>query len=64
MIARRLGTNCATTLKNLALLEKENLLEHRLSGRTRFFRFAKGLKAKAAREVFGRMGKHLTIFGL
>jgi ArsR family transcriptional regulator, lead/cadmium/zinc/bismuth-responsive transcriptional repressor len=45
-LARRVGTNYAYTLKHLSVLEKENVLEQRLSGRTRFFRFANGPKAQ------------------
>ena len=46
-IAKRLGTNYATTIYHLSLLEKEGLVTQRLSGRTRFFRFTSTLKSKA-----------------
>ena len=46
-LARKLGTNYETTLKHLFLLEKEGIIRQRLSGRTRFFRFANTLKAQA-----------------
>lgn len=50
-LARRLGANYETTLKHLALLERESLIEQRLSGRTRFFRFANGEKAQAIMKL-------------
>lgn len=46
-LAHRLGTNYEATLQHLALLEKEGIVTQRLSGRTRFFRFANTVKAKA-----------------
>jgi DNA-binding MarR family transcriptional regulator len=46
-IAQRLGTNYETTFRNLAFLEKEGIIEHRRSGKTRFFRFSNTVKAKA-----------------
>ena len=50
-LAHRLGTNYETTLSHLALLEKEGLIIQRLSGRTRFFRFARTLKARAIMKL-------------
>ena len=50
-MAQRLGANYATTFRNLALLEREGIIEQRLSGRTRFFRFAKTAKAKATMRL-------------
>jgi predicted ArsR family transcriptional regulator len=46
-IAHRIGANYETALRNLQLLEKENLVRHRISGKTRFFRLADSTKAKA-----------------
>lgn len=46
-LAHRLGANYATTLRHLTLLKKEGLVTERRSGKTRFFRFTKTLKARA-----------------
>jgi Mn-dependent DtxR family transcriptional regulator len=46
-IARRIGVNYETALTSLRLLEKEDLIKHRLSGKTRFFRLTNSSKAKA-----------------
>jgi predicted transcriptional regulator len=46
-LARRVGTNYEITLKHLVLLEKEEIVEHRLSGRAGFFRLANSQKAQA-----------------
>ena len=50
-LAQRVGTNYASTLRHLELLEKEDLIEQRLSGRTRFFRFAESAKARATMRL-------------
>jgi DNA-binding transcriptional ArsR family regulator len=50
-IAHRLGTNYATTLRHLVLLEKEGVVTERLSGKTRFFRFTNTLKARAIMKL-------------
>ena len=50
-LANRLGTNYTTTLRHLSLLEKEGVVKHRLSGKTRFFRFTKTLKARAVMKL-------------
>jgi DNA-binding transcriptional ArsR family regulator len=50
-LAQRLGANYETTLSHLALLEKEGLITQRLSGRTRFFRFARTIKARAVMSL-------------
>jgi DNA-binding transcriptional ArsR family regulator len=50
-LAKRVGTNYASALQHLALLEKENLIEQRFSGRTRFFRFASSVKARATMKL-------------
>jgi len=46
-LAHKLGANYATTLSHLTLLKKEGVVTERLSGKTRFFRFTKTLKARA-----------------
>jgi len=46
-LAQRVGGNYTSTLKHLELLEREKLIEQRVSGRTRFFRFANSAKAQA-----------------
>jgi DNA-binding transcriptional ArsR family regulator len=50
-LAHRLGVNYATTLRHLSLLKKEEVVMERRSGRTRFFRFTKTLKAQAVMEL-------------
>ena len=50
-IAQRLGTNYATTIQNITILEKEGIIMQRLSGKTRFFRFANTLKARATMRL-------------
>ena len=50
-MASRVGTNYASTRKHLELLEKENIIEQRLSGRTRYFRFANSMKAQATKKL-------------
>jgi len=51
VMAKRVGTNYASTRKHLELLEKENMVEQRLSGRTRYFRFANSVKAQATKKL-------------
>ena len=46
-IAHRLGANYTTTLGHLSLLRSEGVVTEKLSGKTRFFRFTKTLKAQA-----------------
>jgi DNA-binding transcriptional ArsR family regulator len=46
-LAHKLGANYATTLRHLFLLKSEGVVTERLSGKTRFFRFTKTLKALA-----------------
>jgi len=46
-LARKLGTNYDTTRRHLVLLEKEGVIQQRLSGKTRFFRYTNTVKAKA-----------------
>jgi DNA-binding transcriptional ArsR family regulator len=50
-LAHRLGTNYATTLRHLILLKKEGVVTERRSGKTRFFRFTKTLKAQAVMKL-------------
>jgi predicted ArsR family transcriptional regulator len=50
-LAHTLGANYEITLRHLALLEKESTVAQQLSGKTRFFRFANTLKAKATLRV-------------
>jgi predicted ArsR family transcriptional regulator len=50
-IARRVGANYETALRNLQLLEKENLVKHRISGKTRFFRLDDSMKARATKNL-------------
>lgn len=46
-IAARLGANHKFALEHLELLEAEGIVQHRLSGRIRFFRFTNSPKAQA-----------------
>ena len=50
-ITQRLGTNYATTLSHLTLLKNGGVVMERRSGKTRFFRFAKTLKAQAVMKL-------------
>jgi DNA-binding transcriptional ArsR family regulator len=50
-LAHRLGTNYTTTQKHLSVLEKEGFVTQRVSGKTRFFRFTKTLKARAVMKL-------------
>ncbi len=50
-IARRLKANYETAMRHLTLLQKEDLVEQRLSGRTRFFRLTNTLKGEAVRKL-------------
>jgi DNA-binding transcriptional ArsR family regulator len=50
-LAERLGVNYATTLRHLILLKNEDVIEERVSGRTRFFRFKNSLKAQAVSKL-------------
>jgi len=50
-LAQRVGGNYTSTLKHLELLEREKLIEQRVSGRTRFFRFANSPKAQATMKL-------------
>jgi DNA-binding transcriptional ArsR family regulator len=48
---KRLGASYTITMQHLTLLEKEGVVTQRLSGRTRFFRFANTLKARAVQRL-------------
>jgi len=50
-IARRIGANYKTALRNLQLLEREDLVKHRICGKTRFFRLDDSAKARATKEL-------------
>jgi DNA-binding transcriptional ArsR family regulator len=50
-LTRRLRTNYEAASRHLALLEEEGVVTQRLSGKTRFFRFTKTLKARAVMEL-------------
>jgi len=50
-IAFRSGTNYATTMGHLNILQEERLISQRLSGRSRFFRFTNTLKARAIMKL-------------
>ncbi len=50
-LAHKLGTNYEVMLRHLSLLEKEGIVTQRLSGKTRFFRFANTVKAQAIMEL-------------
>jgi predicted ArsR family transcriptional regulator len=50
-IAKRLGTNYETANRHLSLLEEEGVVNQRLSGITRFFRFTGTLKARAVMKL-------------
>jgi DNA-binding transcriptional ArsR family regulator len=50
-VAKRLRTNYEAASRHLTLLEEEGVVIQRLSGKTRFFRFTKTLKAQAVVKV-------------
>ncbi|MDH5374867.1 MAG: winged helix-turn-helix domain-containing protein [Candidatus Bathyarchaeota archaeon] len=51
-IARRLGVNYTTTSKHLKILEDEHILQHKVYGRIRLYRFNEhSPKAKAIQEL-------------
>ena len=50
-LAHKLGANYAITLRHLILLSTESVVTERLSGKTRFFRFTKTLKAQAVMRL-------------
>jgi DNA-binding transcriptional ArsR family regulator len=57
-IMRRLRVNYGFTLQHLELLKKEGIVEQRISGRTRFFRFANTLKARATLQLLEEWDKN------
>ena len=50
-IAERLKVNYQLALRHLELLEKETVVQHRLSGRIKYFRFANTVKAQATMKL-------------
>jgi DNA-binding transcriptional ArsR family regulator len=50
-LARRLGANYTSTLRHLILLKNEDVVEERLGGRIRFFRFKNSLRAQAVSRL-------------
>jgi DNA-binding transcriptional ArsR family regulator len=50
-LQKRLGAGYTATMQHLTVLEKEDVITQRLSGRTRFFRFANTLKAQAVQKL-------------
>ena len=50
-LAERLRVNYKLALGHLELLEKEAIVQHRLCGRIKFFRFANTLKARATMKM-------------
>jgi predicted transcriptional regulator len=54
---RKLGVNYKLTVEHLELLESEGVVEHRNSGRTRFFRFANTSKARATAKLLEEWDK-------
>ena len=50
-MARRLDANYTSTLRHLILLKNDDVVEERVSGRTRFFRFKNSLKAQAVSKL-------------
>ena len=50
-IAERLKVNYKLALGHLELLEKETVVQHRLSGRIKYFRFASTVKAQATMKL-------------
>jgi DNA-binding transcriptional ArsR family regulator len=50
-LQKRIGASYTATMQHLTLLEKEGVITQRLSGRTRFFRLAKTLKARAVQKL-------------
>ena len=46
-VAHKLGVNYRLTMQHLELLEGEHVIQHRVSGRVKFFRFANSVKSRA-----------------
>ena len=51
LVAERLKVNYKLALRHLELLEKETVVQHRLSGRIKYFRFASTVKARATMKL-------------
>jgi predicted ArsR family transcriptional regulator len=50
-IASRLNASHKLALRHLELLENETVVEHRLSGRIKYFRFSGSVKAQATLKL-------------
>ncbi len=51
-IARRIGANHKTTMKHLKILENDGILQHKMFGRIRLYRFnINSAKAKAIQSL-------------
>ena len=50
-VAERLGASYGQALSHLEFLEREGVVEHRLSGRTKYFRFTNSVKALATIRI-------------
>jgi DNA-binding transcriptional ArsR family regulator len=48
---KKLEASYTITMQHLTVLEKDGVITQRLSGRTRFFRFANTLKAQAVQKL-------------
>ena len=48
---KRLGASYTATMQHLTVLEKQGVITQRLSGRTRYFRFANTLKARVVQKL-------------
>jgi len=57
-IAHRLGVNYKLTMQHLELLEAERIIQHKRSGRIKFFRFANTLKARATLKLLEEWEKN------
>jgi len=50
-IARRLGANYEITSKHLKFLEDEGIIQHKVFGRIRLYRFSESPKARAVQNL-------------
>lgn len=55
-IARRLRVNYKLALEHLELLESEDIIQHRVSGRMKLFRFTNTLKARVTVKLLEEWG--------
>jgi predicted ArsR family transcriptional regulator len=56
-MVRKLRVNYKLTVEHLELLASEGVVEHRNSGRTRFFRFANTSQARATAKLLEEWDK-------